>query len=176
MILPNKRTLLTLCLGSLFLMAGAGFIAWGRWEQAKSRLPEVNAGSSLPDTFNDIHAAGTGWPGSTPGGNPPLSSSSPAPVPAASPAGAPSAPPGKRNIRFSYRNSRPLKVEVIGSFNNWSPLPMVKGENHTWEASASLEAGEYTYNFIVDGKVVRDPNNPRTAPEGRSLLVVQPLR
>jgi 1,4-alpha-glucan branching enzyme len=76
---------------------------------------------------------------------------------------------------FSFRHSKPSRVEIVGSFNNWEPVPLVKGENHTWSVSLSLTPGEYTYNFVADGKVIRDPNNPRTAPEGRSLLVVKPL-
>ena len=70
--------------------------------------------------------------------------------------------------------SRPSRVEITGSFNNWTPSPFVKEDNHVWEITLTLVPGEYTYNFLVDGKPIRDPNNPRTAPEGRSLLVVKP--
>jgi plastocyanin len=84
----------------------------------------------------------------------------------------PAAEPG-RKILFTLRDSRPSRVEITGSFNNWTPAPFVKGENHVWEITLTLIPGEYAYNFLVDGKAIRDPNNPRTAPEGRSLRVVK---
>lgn len=85
----------------------------------------------------------------------------------------------KRNILFQYRDSRPKKVEIAGDFNNWVPTEMTKRPNHTWTIIYQLEPGEYTYKFLVDGKLKKDPYNPRSAPDGyggeSSLLIVKPL-
>jgi hypothetical protein len=167
----DRRAHLSICLAGFFVMAGSGLILWSRWSKAAA-VP------STPPPPDPVVTAGTGWPAHTPAAAEPA-----APAAAAAPAPATSAPAApapaaatKRNILFSYRNSKPLKVELVGGFNNWTPAPLTKGQNQTWEISVSLEPGEYAYNFIVDGKVTRDPNNPRTAPEGRSLLVVRPLQ
>ena len=68
-------------------------------------------------------------------------------------------------------------VSVAGTFNKWKADANVltKQENGIWTISIPLKPGEYTYNFMVDSKPIRDPNNRRTASEGRSLLVVEPL-
>lgn len=85
-----------------------------------------------------------------------------------------------RNIGFSFRNSKAKKVAIIGSFNNWVPQPLIKGENHTWKISLALTPGEYTYNFVVDGRPLRDPFNAKISNAGRgfasSYLKVNPVK
>jgi hypothetical protein len=84
-----------------------------------------------------------------------------------------------RNIGFSYRNSRARKVEVIGDFNGWVPKPMIKGKDYKWSISVPISPGEYAYNFVVDGKPIRDPYNTKVCDVGRgfpnSLLKVKSL-
>jgi len=167
----DRRATLSICLGSFFLMLGSGFLLWSRWEKLSHGTTPVKK-VNLPETFDPAPGVGTGWPTPAVPSNP----ATPAAPPARPPAPAPSPDSGKtRNIRFTLRDSRPTKVELIGNFDNWTPEPMAKGDNYIWEISVPLKPGEYTYNFLVDGKPSRDPNNPRTAPEGRSLLVVKPL-
>lgn len=83
-----------------------------------------------------------------------------------------------RHIGFAYRNSKVKKVEIIGDFNDWNPASMKKGANHTWSVTVDIVPGEYAYNFVVDGKPVRDPNNPKICNVGRgfpnSFLKVKP--
>lgn len=85
----------------------------------------------------------------------------------------------KRNIRFTYKNSRVKKVQIMGDFNTWIPQFMVKSGSNTWSITIPIEQGDYAYNFVVDGKPVRDPNNTKTCNAGRgftnSLLKVKPL-
>lgn len=85
-----------------------------------------------------------------------------------------------RNIGFSFKNSKVKKVEIIGTFNNWIPMAMEKGANHTWKINLALAPGEYAYNFVVDGRPARDPFNQKTCNVGRgftnSYLKVEPLR
>ncbi len=86
----------------------------------------------------------------------------------------------KRNILFQYRDSRPKKVEIIGDFNNWIPTEMTKGPNYIWTIIYQLEPGEYTYKFLADGRLRKDPYNQRSVPDGyggeSSLLIVKPIK
>ena len=163
----DKRTALSLCLGSFLVMLGSAFLIWARWEQISKGLPPLKR-ESLPEAFDPTLTAGTGWPAPPAKAAPPPAALAKEPLPPK-----PNAP---RNIRFSYRDSRPSRVEIVGSFNGWTPAALVKGDNHVWSITLALPPGEHTYNFLVDGKPVRDPNNPRTAAEGRSLLVVRPAQ
>lgn len=74
-----------------------------------------------------------------------------------------------RKWKVSYRDMRAQKISVIGTFNNWNPRKnsMTKGYNHTWSATLSLSPGEYHYQFWVDGKARRDPQNPRATTDGK---------
>jgi hypothetical protein len=165
MLIQDKRTLFSIWFADLFVMVGSLFVLQDRYNFINSRLPDIDPSAvSLSDLANPGAALSL------------KGQEAVSPVPATEElVSEPLARPRQtRNIMFSFRHSKPARVEVIGSFTNWDPRPLVKGKNHTWTASFPLAPGEYTYNFIVDGRVIRDPNNPRTAPEGRSLLVVQP--
>lgn len=156
---PDRRTLLAVLLADVFVLAGALFILRDRYLLAKNRLPDIVTASPEAGRLAPAPAADL-----------------PSPAPDMPPVQKDAAqkPKNVRNILFSYRNSKPARVEIIGSFNSWTPQPMTKGKNHTWSLMVPLEPGDYTYNYLVDGKVIRDPNNRRTAPEGRSLLSVKP--
>ncbi|OGS19570.1 MAG: hypothetical protein A2219_04505 [Elusimicrobia bacterium RIFOXYA2_FULL_50_26] len=83
-----------------------------------------------------------------------------------------------RNIGFVFRHSKAKNVAIIGDFNDWIPEPMKKGGDFKWTFTQAIEPGEYSYNFIVDGRPVRDPNNARISDTGRgfasSRLTVKP--
>ena len=53
---------------------------------------------------------------------------------------------------------------------------MKKDKNSNWSITVPLKVGEYAYNFIVDGKLIRDPSNRKTKKTNQkipsSLLVV----
>jgi len=84
-----------------------------------------------------------------------------------------------RNIFFVYRNSKAKKVDIIGDFTEWMPMKMTRGAAHTWKITVTLAPGDYAYNYVVDGKPKRDPNNPKVCNAGRgfpnSFLKVKPL-
>lgn len=180
----DRKTLLAVLLADFFVMFGAVFIMWDRVELARARLPNIplrETVSQLPeaqpettqalDPQSQMSAATTESPLT-----PVIPTADTATDATTTPAAAePASYAPTRRIRFSYRNSKPLRVEIIGDFNKWQPQAMTRGKNFEWYATFPLRPGEYTYNFIVDGKVIRDPNNPRTASEGRSLLTVKPL-
>ncbi len=68
--------------------------------------------------------------------------------------------PLKDNIYvFYYKNNLVKKVNLIGDFNNWNPysLPMKKDKSGYWEIDVDIPPGLYAYQFIVDGKYIKDP-------------------
>ena len=89
------------------------------------------------------------------------------------------APAETRNISFTYKNSKAKKVEVIGDFTDWVPKRMDNSGAHTWKLTIALAPGDYAYNYVVNGKPRRDPNNPKVCNAGRgftnSFLKVKPL-
>lgn len=85
----------------------------------------------------------------------------------------------KRNIQFKHWAPQAKKVEIVSDFNNWTPTLMTKEEDLHWMIDYQLEPGEYTYKFLVDGKLKKDPYNKRSVPDGyggeSSLLIVKLL-
>lgn len=81
----------------------------------------------------------------------------------------PARPSEARNISFTYKNSIAKKVEVIGDFTEWIPIKMSKGASHTWKLNVTLAPGDYAYNFVIDSKPKRDPNNPKVCNAGRGF-------
>ena len=69
-------------------------------------------------------------------------------------------------------------VFVAGDFNNWRENELrMKKIGNTWQLDMPLNAGNYGYKFIVDGRWITDPANPcQYGDEGKvnSLLVVKP--
>lgn len=74
-----------------------------------------------------------------------------------------------KNILFQYRDSIPKTVSVVGDFNDWDPEPMTKSKTHAWTLSLQLEPGEYAYNFVVDGRLIRDPSNRKSKSAGQRI-------
>lgn len=78
--------------------------------------------------------------------------------------------PPVRNIKFVFFSSKAKKVSVIGDFNDWLPQSLIKVAPNKWEITLKITPGKnYLYNFLVDGKVVLDPNNkkpPQISPQG----------
>ena len=53
---------------------------------------------------------------------------------------------------------------MTGSFNDWSldESCCMNKKNDTWALTLPLSPGVYRYQFIVDGKWHRDPQNTQT--------------
>lgn len=84
-----------------------------------------------------------------------------------------------RNILFRYRDSLPKRVTIVGDFNQWIPRLMNKDSNYNWTIILELKPGQYGYQFIVDGKTIRDPSNRKIIKKPNrkipcSLLIVKP--
>ncbi|WP_051321667.1 glycogen-binding domain-containing protein [Chrysiogenes arsenatis] len=90
----------------------------------------------------------------------------------------PDAPAPLREYRFLLYEPQAQEVSVVGSFNNWQPIPLsALGTSGYWELHLPLPAGEYAYTFQIDGVLsLPDPTVPYVQPDGfggvNSILVV----
>ena len=66
--------------------------------------------------------------------------------------------------KFALKAPEAISVYVTGSFNDWSldEKCRMTNSNGEWKLSVSLKPGVYKYQFIVDGKWQRDPENQNT--------------
>jgi len=67
---------------------------------------------------------------------------------------------GAQQVRFSLVAPSAVRVTLVGDFNGWNAagLPMRRSANgDTWEVEVGLAPGRYTYAFVVDGHLARDP-------------------
>lgn len=67
-------------------------------------------------------------------------------------------------VRFRFTAPGAAKVSVAGDFNAWNPsvLPLRRSaDGRTWEIVVQLAPGRYAYAFVVDGKLIADPNAPQ---------------
>lgn len=46
-------------------------------------------------------------------------------------------------------------VEIVGDFTDWekAAIPMVRDESGWWSAAASLPAGDFEFQYRIDGRV-----------------------
>ncbi|MFN0116809.1 MAG: glycogen-binding domain-containing protein [Elusimicrobiota bacterium] len=77
-----------------------------------------------------------------------------------------------RNILFKFFKPLAKEVFIIGDFNKWFKEPMKKN-GKIWEIQVNLTPGTYQYQFEVDGKKIKDPNN-KISKNGRSVIIVKP--
>ena len=69
-------------------------------------------------------------------------------------------------VRFALVAPSAVTVTLVGDFNGWDPraLPMRRSANgETWEVEVGLAPGRYTYAFVVDGHLARDPSAAEAA-------------
>jgi outer membrane protein insertion porin family len=77
--------------------------------------------------------------------------------------GGPLAPVMSRDgVLFRYRSRHAESISVVGEFNDWDvdAHPMRRSRNDVWRATIDLDAGSWTYLFVVDGEWLDDPDNP----------------
>lgn len=163
----NRGMLMALLALDLFVMGTSLYVLWDRFRKNMAPPPVI----SMPEPPRPSNAP---TPAPTPATPAPTST----PLQEKKSATANARPEMTRKILFKYRDSFPKRVSIIGDFNQWSPQLMVKDESHNWTVMVSLSPGQYAYNFIVDGKVIRDPANKKTKQAGQkipsSLLIVKP--
>ena len=61
-------------------------------------------------------------------------------------------------VNFYFAAPQASRVEIIGDFNHWHPLPMQRLLDGWWFVRLELCHGHHLYRFIVDGKTELDPN------------------
>lgn len=158
---------------NLFVMGSSLYLMWHRWQKQESQKSVRQTLTTTPvHTTPQIQNQTPQTPVSSP-----TESVSQEKLGSKIETSVPKKIPYKRKILFQYRDSIPKRVSIIGDFNQWSPQLMKKGEGHLWSIALELEPGTYAYNFVIDGRVIRDPNNKKTKQANQkipsSLLVVQ---
>ncbi|MBQ6577536.1 MAG: esterase, partial [Bacteroidales bacterium] len=73
------------------------------------------------------------------------------------------------SVTFRLRADYATQVRFSGS---WSGVvDMTRGENNVWSVKLPLPSPEiYTYNFVVDGVAVNDPQNIQVQRDGQRFL------
>ena len=74
-------------------------------------------------------------------------------------------------VIFTLRIPSATEVYLVGDFNQWNPTVerMERVDDH-FEVGLFLVAGEYRYQFVVDGKWMPDPDNPMAKGEKGSPI------
>lgn len=82
------------------------------------------------------------------------------------PVTAPVSAPQERLVDFSFHAPGAFSVNVVGSFNKWTPgsLRLEKDSAGTWRGKMLLKPGIYQYRVFVDGEWFDDPGAEKTAP------------
>lgn len=70
----------------------------------------------------------------------------------------------KDGVLFTYYSPEAQHVRLVSDFNKWdpedSPLYNIEGDG-IWQKVVPLKRGKYQYKFVVDGKWLKDPINPK---------------
>lgn len=64
--------------------------------------------------------------------------------------------------RFVVYDPQTSKAEIVGSFTNWTPVPMQPiGSSGYWSLSLPVSPGEHRYSYLLEGgKQIADPTVP----------------
>lgn len=55
------------------------------------------------------------------------------------------------------------EIAIAGTFNYWAPnSDFLEKNEDEWVAVLEMEPGKHAYKFVVDGRWILDPNNPKT--------------
>lgn len=86
---------------------------------------------------------------------------------------------GRRSVTLRVERAEAPRVEVAGSFNAWTPLPMTRAGN-AWTLTLRLEPGTYTFAFrLADGTWFVPDDAPGIVDDGfgqrNATIVVPPL-
>lgn len=84
---------------------------------------------------------------------------------------------GGRLVRFALRAPEAERVELLGDFNGWQPVPM-EPSRHGWRLALPLEPGLHHFGFRVDGEWAVPPDAPGLVDDGwgrlNASVVVEP--
>ena len=73
--------------------------------------------------------------------------------------------PAVRFVKFSLRVPKAKAVRLAADFNRWQPQTLLLGKKPegVWETVIPLPKGTYKYLFEVDGTLIPDPHNAKSA-------------
>ena len=75
------------------------------------------------------------------------------------------------SVTFRLKADYATYVKLSGSWLQGAPVDMARGENNVWSVKLPLPSPEiYTYNFVVDGVAVNDPQNIQVQRDGQRFL------
>jgi len=70
------------------------------------------------------------------------------------------------HVTLKYESRTAKAVALAGDVNQWSPAPMTKAGGE-WSARLTVpNDGRFEYKFVVDGKWILDPANPKRCDNG----------
>lgn len=77
--------------------------------------------------------------------------------------------------RFTHRGASGSTVSLVGDFNRWDPFltPMPESPVYpgVYSVSLTLPDGARYYRYVLNGKEIIDPQNPKTARNGLGEMV-----
>jgi hypothetical protein len=68
--------------------------------------------------------------------------------------------------RFAIRATGAERVDVAGDWDAWALTPATRATNGVWYVDLRLQAGEYRYAFLVDGREWRVPEGVVAVDDG----------
>ena len=71
-----------------------------------------------------------------------------------------------KSATFTIYSPAETDVAIAGTFSDWQPQAMTKGQDGLWRITLQLIPGIYEYRFLVGAQWQDDPNNPRRTPNG----------
>lgn len=81
----------------------------------------------------------------------------------------------ERDLRsFSYKNEKAESVSLVGDFNGWNERShrMQRLSDGVWQVDVALRKGKvYEYAFLVDGKLMLDPENKIQTTDGKLSVI-----
>lgn len=71
-------------------------------------------------------------------------------------------------VDFCLQAAAAHSVYLIGEMTDWqaTPMAMQRDAKGIWRITLRLRHGQWLYKFIVDGKIIADPENPLKAADG----------
>lgn len=73
---------------------------------------------------------------------------------------------GHSTVTFRFHAPHATKVDVAGTFSNWTLKQMRKRKDGTWTTSLRPKPGTHEYKFVVDHEWIEDPDNPEKVNNG----------
>lgn len=71
----------------------------------------------------------------------------------------PGSPGGRTPVQFVFVATAAQRVALVGDFNDWDvrATPLARTPSGIWSVVVPLEAGRFSYSFVVDDRWYADP-------------------